>query len=227
MIRAVVLELFGALLDGTDFTSWSALGKQFALDLSPEDLAGAYSRLEADGASRLASDGRDWMRALLDSTGRVVPASNFQDFLTQMRPRVRGAPPFSDARKCLDRLHREGIRMGVVDSDTSPAEAAKLLEDANMTDRIERVVCPPSKVHEGERAALLTLAAEGFRLPRAEILYVSDGQGRVAQAVSVCGMPAVWLNRYGIGDAGSGGEIVSLSELSGAIRAAGDRAGVK
>ena len=225
-IRAVLFDLGGTLVDERDFSGWAELARAVYLDVTPEEVASAYTEVERQvDETPLDLDGdagvvEYWRRILGRASGTEVgdePAARFVA-LRRAAERRQPLPLYSDVRRCLDRLRDERRRLGVVSNSSSEATVRRILDGAGIVGYFERVVSSGTEGVRKPDPEIFRRAVARLDVAPAEALYVGNLPRTDAVGARNAGLHSVWLHRDGTGLGTDPPEITSLLEVSVVLR---------
>jgi len=226
-IRAVLFDLGGTLVDERDFAGWAELARTVYLDVQPDDLAHAYTEVEAlldQGQLGTESDRlvvEYWRQVLGRASGQAVGPETAARFVEARRATesVRSLPLYSDVRRCLDQLRGQRRRLGVVSNATSEARVRRILDQAGILPYFERVVASGTEGIAKPHPEIFRRAVARMHLRAEEALYVGNLPRTDALGARNAGLNSVWLNRDGTGFGSDPPEITSLLEVPLVVRA--------
>ena len=214
-IRAVLFDMGGTLVEDRDFEAFTAIAEQIDLPAHPDDLAEAvrWGTVEFDHPTRRL-DRVGWWRSVLSRAARTeVSAATAQQFVERLRRLPRVPHLFSDVRKCLERLRRDGRVLGVVSDSWSEESVREALQRAGILAFFSAITSSGTEGIAKPDPEIFRRAARRLGVALAEAFYVGDLAYTDAKAAAAAGMPSVWLNRDGDGFGEDPPEITSLSEL--------------
>jgi 2-haloacid dehalogenase len=195
-MRAVLFDVFGTLLDVYSVTRraeelYPGYGTRLALLWRDKQLD--YSKLRTLGGrydtfSQITRDALEYsLEALQLPAGDNVPV---------LLEEYRRLAPFVDVAPALDRLHKAGVRMGVLSNGDS-----EMLETVLVTAGLHRyidLVLSADQVREFKPApAIYALGPRALKLAPAEIIFVSSN-GWDACGAAWYGYTSFWVNRLGL-----------------------------
>ncbi|EQD42011.1 hydrolase, haloacid dehalogenase-like family, partial [mine drainage metagenome] len=126
----------------------------------------------------------------------------------------RAFPLYSDVRRCLDALARQGRTLAVVSNSTSEAWVRRVLDTAGILDHFARVTSSGTEGVAKPDPAIFRRTLERLGVPPAEALHVGDLEHTDARAAIAAGLSGLWLNRFGTGLGFDPPEITSLLEVA-------------
>lgn len=216
----MLFDLGGTLVDDRDFGGFADLARRVQLEIEPDTLAHAFLEVErafdvgpppGDREARILAF---WRETLSHAAERPVPEEVVRRFRALDAGSRRPYPVYSDVRRCLDALHRQGRRLGVVSNATSEAEVRRILDTAGILDRFARVTASGSESVSKPNPAIFLRTVERLGVTPAEALHVGNLEHADARAARAAGLHALWLNRFGTGLGLDPPEITSLLEVA-------------
>lgn len=216
-VRAVFFDLGGTLMDFRDFAGWSEDAGAAGVEVDPEAIGHWYE--EAMAATDRAAPPpvpfeEFWRRVLEAAAERPVTTAQAAEFMQRVEARRIPGQVFSDARRCLDQLAREGLLLGVISNTQRSAEELKaMLNESGIGARFGPVLSSTTEGIWKPDPEIFRRAVRRVPLPPAEAVYVGDLRETDAQAARNAGLRGVWLNRRGTGLGDDPPEITSLTEL--------------
>ncbi|EQD40544.1 Haloacid dehalogenase-like hydrolase domain protein, partial [mine drainage metagenome] len=144
-IRAVLFDLGGTLVDDRAFGALVDVARRVQLDLDSDAMAHAYLETERALDARPPAGDRTgrriefWRQTLSTAAERPVPAEVARQFHQLLAETDRAFPLYSDVRRCLDALARQGRTLAVVSNSTSEAWVRRVLDTAGILDHFARV----------------------------------------------------------------------------------------
>lgn len=218
-IRAVLFDLGGTLVDERDFAGWVALARRCYLDLDPDALAHAYREVEREFDAEPPPPEREagfvdfWRRTLSRAAGAEVTPTVAARFISARREGESPSHLFSDARRCLDVLQRQGRDLGVISNSTSEARVRAILDRVGILPYFSRVVSSGTEGVSKPNPEIFRRALDRMRVRASEAFFVGNLAHTDADAARAAGLHSVWLNREGTGLGDDPPEIVSLLEV--------------
>ena len=219
-IRAVLFDLGGTLVDERDFGTQVELAKHLYFDLDADDLAHVYFEVEKAHDEHPPAGDREerqvefWRAVLEGASGRPVTrdvGAKFRLLLSQENSPVH---LYSDARRCLDALARQGRALAVVSNSTSEARLRQLLDSVGILPYFARVVSSGTEGVAKPDPEIFRRTVERLGVSPSEALHVGNLAHTDARGAMAAGLHALWLNRYGTGYGPEPNEITSLLEVA-------------
>jgi putative hydrolase of the HAD superfamily len=215
MIRAVLFDLGGTLLDNADPFGWSEVVREMGIDVDPYPMARAYREVQAEfDATDLPESAEFWHEVLQRATGRPIPEGTARRFEDRWFASGEHRPPlFPDVHPCLEALETEGVLLGLVSNSRSEAACRAHLGRLGIQRYFPVVV---SSGTEGVRKPDAEIFRRGVRRvgvePR-EALYVGDLPFTDARGAEAAGLHGLWLDRHGRGSERDPPAVSSLTEV--------------
>jgi putative hydrolase of the HAD superfamily len=217
VIRAVLFDLDGTLVDLRDFNGWSEEADELGLHVDPDRMAHYYVEKldEFDQAPPPPPERSVFWRAVLAAARGDTPSeADVTKFLTRIRRRPRKVHLFSDTRRCLDTLRRRGHRLAVVSNTERPEAAVReTLDEAGIGAYFSAVLSSYSEGVKKPAREMFQRAAARLGVRPEEACHVGDLPNTDARGARAAGLLGVWLHRGGTGFSDDPPEITSLSEL--------------
>ena len=219
-VRAVLFDLGGTLVDDRAFGAFADLARRVQLDLDPEAIAHAYLEVERAHDARPPAGDRTarriefWRATLSLAAERPVPAEVAHRFHRLLAETEFPLPLFSDVRRCLEALRRQGRRLAVVSNATSEARARRILDAARIVDYFDQVTSSGTEGVAKPDPAIFHRTLARLDVPPSAALHVGDLEHTDARAAIAAGLRGLWLNRFGTGFGTDPPEITSLLEVA-------------
>jgi putative hydrolase of the HAD superfamily len=214
-IRAVLFDVGGTLIDERDPNLWAEEAAAVGLPVDPEALEHWFEEveLENDRPSPRMDRSERWRRVLEKARETPVPDEALRAFLERI-DRIDHPPYlFSDVRRCLDRLRRRRLTLGVLSNSRSEESLRALLKAAGIERYFSLVVSSGTEGVAKPDPEIFRRALRRLKLPPGQVLYVGNLAEVDARAARSAGLRSVWLNRGGFGFGTDPPEIISLSEV--------------
>lgn len=218
-IRAVLFDLGGTLVDERDYAGWAQTANDLGVEIDADALAHFFGEVEREvdaaplGAERDRSFAEFWRRVLTRAAGRDLPEGTLGAFVD----RLRSAPPafrlFSDTRRCLDLLHAEGRRLGIVSNSSGEEAVRRILEQVRILSYFEVTVSSGTEGVAKPDPEIFRRAIARLSVRPEATLYVGNLATTDARAAHAAGLHSIWLNRDGFGFGEDPPEITSLLEV--------------
>lgn len=214
-IRAVLFDMGGTLVEDRDFEAFTLIAEQLDIPVHPDDLSEAvrWGTAEFDRPRFDPTRVEFWSAVLARAAKAEVPMSTVQRFVERLRRLPRVPHLFSDVRRCLERLKRDGRAMGVVSNSWSEASARETLRRAGILGFFSVILSSGTEGVAKPDPEIFRRAVTRIGVAPTEAFYVGDLAYTDARAAAAAGLHAVWLNRDGDGFGEDPPEITSLSEL--------------
>ncbi|HQR70042.1 MAG TPA: haloacid dehalogenase type II [Burkholderiaceae bacterium] len=196
-MRAVLFDVFGTLLDVYSVTRraeelYPGEGTRLAFLWREKQLE--YSRLRT-----LSGRYVPFSQVTRDALAFALKALRLLDDggqSTMLFDEYKRLAPFVDVAPALERLHRAGVRTGVLSNGDS-----EMLEPVLVTSGLHRyidIVLSADQVKAFKTSPLVySLGPRVLKMPADQILFVSSN-GWDAIAAAWCGYTSFWVNRLGL-----------------------------
>ncbi|HQR21276.1 MAG TPA: haloacid dehalogenase type II [Burkholderiaceae bacterium] len=196
-MRAVLFDVFGTLLDVYSVTRraeelYPGEGTRLAFLWREKQLE--YSRLRT-----LSGRYVPFSQVTRDALAFALKALRLPDDggqSTMLFDEYKRLAPFVDVAPALERLHRAGVRTGVLSNGDS-----EMLEPVLVTSGLHRyidIVLSADQVKAFKTSPLVySLGPRVLKMPADQILFVSSN-GWDAIAAAWCGYTSFWVNRLGL-----------------------------
>jgi len=222
--RAVLFDVGGTLVRVPDIWAWVEQAHRLNLNIGPEELGDAYVELlgavdpepplmDRDGA--LVSF---WRQTLARAARQDVSEQTASEFVAQGGERSLPVRIYPDARDCIDQLHQQGRKLGVISNSRGEARVRQVLHQVGILSYFDSVVSSGTEGIEKPGLAIFARAVGRMNVRPEEALYVGDLAETDTQAAISAGLFGVWLNRDRSTLAERLPQISSLLELPTRIR---------
>jgi HAD superfamily hydrolase (TIGR01509 family) len=213
--RLVLFDVGGTLVEDQDFNLYGEIAGALGIDAHPEAIAEAVRSVNAalgpgDPASGSAGY---WQRVLARASERAVAEAAAKGFAERLARLPRTGHLFSDVRRTLERLQKEGRALGVVSNARSEEGLRALLGSVGILPYFAVVVSAGRVGLAKPQPEIFRQAAREASVAPAEAFYVGDLPELDVRAAERAGLGAVWLHRDGTGFGEEPPEITSLTEL--------------
>jgi HAD superfamily hydrolase (TIGR01549 family) len=214
-IRAVLFDMGGTLVEDRDFEAFTLLAEQLGIPAHPDDLAEAvrWGTTEFDRPEHEPDRVAYWKAVLSRAAKTEISAATASQFLDRLRRLPRVPHLFSDVRRCLERLKRDGRALGVVSNSWSEESVREALGRARVLGFFSAIVSSGTEGVSKPDPEIFRRAAARVGVRVDEAFYVGDLPYTDAKAAASAGLRSVWLNRDGDGFGEDPPEITCLSEL--------------
>jgi putative hydrolase of the HAD superfamily len=214
-IRAVLFDMGGTLVEDRDFETFTEISEQLGLPAHPDDLGEAvrWGTAEFDRPRHDPDRVEFWTAVLSRASQTEIPEASVRQFIDRLRHYPRVPHLFSDVRRCLERLKKDGRILGVVSNSWSEASVRETLEKAGILPYFSAIVSSGTEGVAKPDPEIFRRAARRLGVLVEEAFYVGDLANTDARAAAAAGLRSVWLNRDGDGFGEDPPEITSLSEL--------------
>ena len=218
-IRAVLFDLGGTLVDGSDFDRWADVAQQRGWPIDADALRHFFQEVERERDTAPffpdpgASNVEFWRRILERASARPVTtaeAASYADTIHSVEPVPR---LFSDSRRCLEQLRSDDRRLAVVSNSTGEPAVRRILERVGLLGFFEQVVSSGTEGVAKPDPEIFRRATARLGVRPDESLYVGDLPTTDARGARAAGLHSVWLNREGFGLGDDPPEITSLLEV--------------
>lgn len=219
-VQAVLFDLGGTLIDNRDIEGWAELARRWEVDVEVSHLAHAYDEVlrDFDRPPPIPPFYSWWAEVLSRASGSRVPDRVGAAFVAAASELPPVAHLYSDTRRCLTDLRRDGKRLGVVSNSRSESRCRELLARAGIDGYFETVVSSGTEGVAKPEPEIFHRAVARMGVPGSAAFFVGDLAFTDAKAANRAGIRSVWLRRDGTGFGTDPPEITSLSELPGYLR---------
>lgn len=219
-IRAIFFDVGGTLIEERDPETWSELARLSGIEAEGEAIVHFFQEAEIENDRPAPRWSREefWTRVLGQASGGPVGPARVHEFLERWE-RSTGPPRvFSDVRGCLERLRRRRFRLGIVSNSRSEESVRRRLAEAGLEEFFDPILSSGTEGVEKPDPVIFRRAVGRMGLAPEVVAHVGDLATVDARAARSAGLHGIWLNRWGNGLGVDPPEIISLSELPGALR---------
>ena len=224
MIRAVLLDLDGTLLDHAAARDGALLGQLGMEDAPPaerERWCALWLELEDQhfddhlaGNITFPEQRRRRCRDLHVALGADDPGEGWVDWWSRYAERYRaGWRVYEDVIPALDALGADGLAFAIV-TNGSPEVQHEKLAAVGLADRMDAVLTAGEVGAPKPGAAIFAAACDALGVSAAEAIHIGDLLDADALGAAAAGLHGVWLDRSGAEPTTVPSEITRITSLA-------------